>query len=99
MTKKTYTASPTLDQLADLYRQNGFEVVDSITWPDCTGEPMLNIIRFEGDDDEGKRAFIVAKQNGYGCWLSDLQRTWDLEGGEMHDDPYWRLTFYANSSD
>lgn len=89
---------PTLDQLTELYRENCFEIIDCTASLNCAGEPMLNIIRFEGDEDEGKRAVDIALQNGHGFWLHGLQHTWDLEGGIMTDDPYWRLTFYTNST-
>ena len=89
---------PTLDQLTELYRENGFEIIDTITITHCAGKPRLNIVRFAGDDEEGKRAVDVAKQNGHGFWLRDLQRTWNVRGGDMADVSYLRLIFYVNST-
>ena len=94
---ETITTSPTLDELTALYRSNGFEVFDSLTWPDCAGDPWFNIIRFEGDDEEGPRAAELAKANGYGFWLRELQHIRSYDDDGEPSSPYWHLTFHIGS--
>ena len=96
-TETKLSISPTLDELTDLYRSNGFEVFDSVAWPNRVAEPVFNIIRFEGDEDEGMRAAELAKANGYGFWLKELQRICSFDDNGDPSSPYWHLTFYIGS--
>ncbi len=95
MNNETEIANANLDELINLFRSNGFNIIDAHVVPNCALNPIHFLIRFEGDENEGQRAVELANQNGYRDSLDELHRVYVCYEGELASNPYWHFLIYA----
>ena len=72
--------------LAEILKSKGFKVGHHA---EACGD-SLPLIRFDGDDDAGDRAAMIAMKHGYALYY--LKRCWQYLTGRKRG-PYWTMEF------
>ena len=80
---------PLIKPFVKILIDNGIETFESCQGGEDHCFPVPTI-RFLGHREEGPRAVAVCLANYLP--ISNIRRTWSIEGGEMVG-PYWELTF------